>query len=539
MATEQSNTNQPPAAIAARTGVSTTHVSEWIAAIRRQSTRILGWNLKFTPVTSTADELEQQLRQADRTCWQAAIGDGLTTVGFVHLDLADDPQADRTFLATSELADILATLVTRIVTSERLLESTSSEFSTLADLGLSVGRQQDLQEIVRELLLAAVKLTGFRSIAFYLLNPRTDQLCLKTSYSVDPIQFVHETRHLRNHPPDLDALNGNTVHLNRGNISTELETWLPTHIRTGICLPVQTETNPFGTLWIYDRRKRQLTDRDSHVLASIAAQIAGVLERAVLVTESADQYRLRRELQVVSQFQPDETFHFVSKGSRYEANARSTARHEVGGDLCEMIELDETRTALILGDASGDSIPAALVMSAVRGAVHALTHDLLDVAVKPADVVRRLNQVLCNVTPAHQFMTLLYGVFDTQHMTFEYCNAGHPAPFFLHRGETRLLESHGMLLGVVEQTQYGSGSVALCAGDLLVGFSDGISEAMSAQHQMFRSEGIAGVIRQFSDCTAREVVDAIWSTMEQHTAGSGDGDDRTVVAVKMLDRRAP
>ena len=107
--------------------------------------------------------------------------------------------------------------------------------------------------------------------------------------------------------------------------------------------------------------------------------------------------------------------------------ARCASCYELGGDLCEVIPLSADRTAIAIGDASGNSIPAAMIMSAVRGAL--LTHPADEDGV--AQLLTKTNEGLCRITRSHQFMSLCYGVYDARNWRFTYCNAGHPAPLLV------------------------------------------------------------------------------------------------------------
>jgi sigma-B regulation protein RsbU (phosphoserine phosphatase) len=300
----------------------------------------------------------------------------------------------------------------------------------------------------------------------------------------------------------------------------------------GLCLPVESEAGPFGTLWAYDRRDRAPGQHEYHVLESIAAQIASVLERVVLKHESDMQHRMSRDLAVASESQSTDIVSNPAHDPRLDVAAACTSRYELGGDLCELLSLSHGRTAIAVGDASGDSVPAAMIMSAVRGALRSISLGPKHDTSQPDQVIHEVNRVLYGMTAAHQFMSLLYGVLDTASMRFTYTNAGHPPPLVGRDGRTQPLTSHGMLLGVVEKFDYTRSVVELRPGDVLVLYSDGISEAMSKGREMFRCDGIAEAVERHMAGTARDVLQAIWSKLETHTRG-GESDDRTLLVIKL------
>ncbi|MCH8830917.1 MAG: serine/threonine-protein phosphatase, partial [Planctomycetes bacterium] len=309
--------------------------------------------------------------------------------------------------------------------------------------------------------------------------------------------------------------------------------WLPAGYAAGYCVAVKSPAGPLGTIWAFDRRDRNPPENDRRVLHSLASRIAAVLERVVLLRESDVQHRQQRDLNVASHSLPQDILRGISGHSGVDVAAVCTSRYELGGDLCELIALDDARMIVAVGDASGDSVPAAMVMSAARGAIRALCasgeFDVLETDV----LIGRLNRTLHDITAAHQFMSLLFGVLDLREKSFTYTNAGHPAPLHIRDSQVTALRSHGMLLGVLAETAYDHSVVHLQAGDTLVAFSDGISEAMNPGKTMFRQNGIEAAVTPVGERTADQLLQAILKDLESHTAGSGSGDDRTLLVMRM------
>jgi sigma-B regulation protein RsbU (phosphoserine phosphatase) len=511
----------------------TTDSQTWIQDLCRQFSDATGWPLQYTLFDSTDSKRSTDFKADPNWCWSKEISDGDQPVGHLHIDLPENPQADRSFLAVCDLAEITGELLNRLTASNRNLESRTQDVSTLVDVGLSVSREDDLQGALKRLLAAALDLTGFRASGFFLLNSNTEELTLRVSHCLDSQEIPFPRRNLSESQPDLEALSRGVMQIQKQD-SPELCHWLPAGIWTGFCVSVQSESGPFGTLWIFDRRSRIPTERERHVLQSIAAQICTVLERAVLLKESETQHRIRRELLSLTDEKTTDTITFTPKSSWFEAAGQSTSRYEIGGDLCELIEIDDRYTVVAIGDACGDSIPAAVVMSAVRGSLRTLTDEPIEVLLQTATIMSRINRSLHAITPAHQFMSMLYGVLDEEEKTFTYTNAGHPTPFMIKTdGETSNLISHGMLLGVVDYTKYESSVVSLSPQELMIGYTDGVSEAMSSQRQMFRSEGILDAIKENANASAINLYENIWSKLETHLTGGHPPDDRSLLVIKL------
>ncbi len=256
-----------------------------------------------------------------------------------------------------------------------------------------------------------------------------------------------------------------------------------------------------------------------------------MFERTVLQHECFTEHRLRHDVRVASEQQIPGLFQNLPAEVGFETAGFCTSRYELGGDLCEAISLDRDRTVILLGDACGDSVPAAMVMSAVRGAVHSLVDPQDEQVLDTERMMERLNRTLFAVTPAHQFMSLIYLVIDTRNRTLTYSNAGHPAPILLHRGEVQELQSHGVLAGVLDSANYGTSVCSIERDDLLVLFTDGITEAMSDRCTLFRAWGIIDTVKDHQNQSAKRVLEAITERLKAHTGGIAD-DDRTLAVIR-------
>jgi len=504
----------------------------WIRDSCRQFSDAAGWELKFLPASNgRADDVEARLRADAESCWYSEVTDGHGRIGFLQLVMPADLRNQHSFSSVGDLADAFAQLISRLATAGRLVESRTDELATLVDLGRSVPTEENLVEAVDRLLRGAIHLTSFRAAAFFLLDPSTERLKLRARAQREPHTIPAPIRSLAENPPDLGALVRGRAVLGGDEIG-HAAAWLPPGTATAVCLAVESEAGPIGTLWAYDRRRREPNDREIHVLESIAVQIATLLERVVLLRESEAQHRLQRDLQLASQCQAFDVITSLAADSGIEAAVRSTSRFEIGGDLCELISVEDGRTVLSIGDASGHGVSASIVMSAVRGAVRALGLDPRTIL--PADgVLERVNRALYSITPAHQFMSLMYGVIDTRQKLLTYSNAGHPSPIVLRDGAPIMLDSHGMLLGILADATYGASVMPITSGDTFIAFTDGVSEAMNGKRKMFRSDGIIEVLQANAGAAPQLILDAIWSQLESHLDGSAGHDDRSLMVIRV------
>ena len=158
----------------------------------------------------------------------------------------------------------------------------------------------------------------------------------------------------------------------------------------------------------------------------------------------------------------------------YEFAATNISSLQVGGDYFDFVDTVDGRTGIVIADVSGKGIPAALLMANLQAALQGQ-------AIHPgsvAAVVKRINSLLVRASEVHMFATFFYGVLDRRTGQFTYCNAGHNPPV-LQRvdGSRELLTEGGTVIGVVEDVEFLEASVALDPGDVIVMYTDGVSEA--------------------------------------------------------------
>jgi phosphoserine phosphatase RsbU/P len=502
----------------------------WINGICRRFSQATGWALRYESTSSRSVPGFGPRAVEASPLWETQLNADNGLSGRLVLDRPDDSLVEQELSRILALSELLAELVSQAELAQWELECRSQEFETLVDIGRLIPSDEDLSTALNRLVKASVQLTGFRSAGFFLLDPSGAHLSLKAEHHQESRSIPFPNRDLGMEAPDFAAIQNG-----RGQLSADASPmealWLPRGAATGVVLGVHLEDGPLGTLWAYDRRHREPDLREWHVLESIGAQLSAVFERTVLQHESSTEHRLRQDVRVASEQQNSGVFQNLPAGIGFETAGFCTSRYELGGDLCEAISLDSHRTVILLGDACGDSVPAAMVMSAVRGAVHSLVHPGNPRVLDANHMMERLNRALHAVTPPHQFMSLVYLVIDTQHQTLTYSNAGHPSPIHLHQGEVRELQSHGVLAGVLESATYGSSTSRISQGDLLILFTDGITEAMSDRCTMFRSRGIIDTVKDHAHQSAKRVLEAITQRLKEHTGGITD-DDRTLAVLR-------
>ena len=201
---------------------------------------------------------------------------------------------------------------------------------------------------------------------------------------------------------------------------------------------------------------------------------------------------------------------------------------EVGGGFYDFLELSSGRLGLIVGDATGHGMPAALVMATTRGMLRAVVQSLES----PGEVLAQVNEALAADIPPSTFVTCLYGILDPESGRFVYANAGHNLPCRRHNGQADELRARRMPLGLMPGTGYEEKEAVLEVGDSVLFYSDGLVEAHNPQREMF---GFPRLRRLVVEHAAEEgsLVDLLMDELRSFTGNEWEQeDDITLVTLR-------
>jgi phosphoserine phosphatase RsbU/P len=188
--------------------------------------------------------------------------------------------------------------------------------------------------------------------------------------------------------------------------------------------------------------------------------------------------------------------------------------------------LDDTHVAISIGDVCGKGLPAALVMSHLQASLRAFASP----QASPQAVVTAINGALCRHGDLQRFVTLFYGVYDTESRVLSFSNAGHNPPVLLRRdGSIARLSTGGTVTGVFEEATYEAGAVRLVPGDRLVLFTDGVTEASSPERTEFGDDRLLETLRRAEGLDAEGVLDCVFADVRAFSRSSLQDDATAVV----------
>jgi sigma-B regulation protein RsbU (phosphoserine phosphatase) len=260
---------------------------------------------------------------------------------------------------------------------------------------------------------------------------------------------------------------------------------------------------------------------------AVVAELKGALERE----RRAGEERLEREVRIAQQVQTRLFPQKVPRSDGLECHGVCRPARGVAGDYYDFLELDREHLGIAVGDVAGKGISAALLMASLQGALrsHASLSDE-----GPAQAACAINAQVHSLTDSHRFATFFWAVFEEPGRALTYVNAGHNPPMLLRRaGALERLTADGPPLGVFAGSQYEQRTVALASGDVLLVFSDGITEAPGPGEEEFGEARLERVLRDRCALPAAGLCDAILSAVQQFQNGAAQEDDMTVVVARV------
>ena len=228
--------------------------------------------------------------------------------------------------------------------------------------------------------------------------------------------------------------------------------------------------------------------------------LSELLRTQRLEQEISERARIEQELRVARRIQQASLPEEVPTLDRWEISPLYRPAREVGGDLYDFHLLSEGRLGVVIGDATGKGVPAALVMSTSCGMLQLAAQELDSSS--PGEVLSRVNETLFARIPSNMFVTCFYAVLEPESATLRYANAGHDLPYLWHGGAAEELRARGMPLGLMPGMHYEEKEIVLQEGDSALLYTDGLVEAHDPQREMFGFPRLQALIAEHAEETS-------------------------------------
>ena len=208
--------------------------------------------------------------------------------------------------------------------------------------------------------------------------------------------------------------------------------------------------------------------------------------------------------------------------------ARWEPASSFGGDYYDVMPIGDDAVAICIADVCGKGLPAALLMSNVQ----ATTRAFMAPGVHPEHAAAAINRALCQHVSLGRFVTMFVSIYDLPTRTLRYCNAGHNPPMVFTADGVARLEKGGLILGLFEHATFEEDTMQLKPGDLLVAFSDGVTEALSEAGEEYGEDRLLACVEAHRSRTPQELLDAIFASVREFSMGAVQSDDVTALVLR-------
>jgi len=309
---------------------------------------------------------------------------------------------------------------------------------------------------------------------------------------------------------------------------------LSTGIHSAMCAPLWItaqqgeQESVIGLVYLDSlQRRHSFTEEDLRVLTALANVVAVKIENARLLEESIEKRRMEQEMRVAAEIQNNLLPKCAPQVPGYDLAGSNRPCHTVGGDYYDFA-LEGADLLLAIGDVSGKGTGAALLMTVLRASVRGHWTES-----SPAEAVGRINRTVCQNIPENKYITFFMARLEPANGTLTYVNAGHNPPLLVRAsGDVEVLQVGGMVLGLFEAVSYESGVARLGPGDLLVAFSDGVTETWSAEDEEFGEKRLGEYLVRERTGTAAELQAGLLRTLDAFAGGAKATDDRTLIVLR-------
>jgi sigma-B regulation protein RsbU (phosphoserine phosphatase) len=286
-----------------------------------------------------------------------------------------------------------------------------------------------------------------------------------------------------------------------------------------------------GLITVFNKRSPEgFSANDQRLLSIIAAQSAQVIENARLIQKEQALLKIQEELRMAKDIQMNLLPKKFPVIDRYDIFAINESASEVGGDYYDFIKLSDSKIAFCLGDITGKGMPAAMLMANLQATLR--SQAAIQKSIK--DILRNCNIFLFHSTDSNKFATLFYAELDASQNLLIYCNAGHDSPLVVNEDKVMRLEKGGLLLGCFELAEYEQESKEIVLNEIIVIYSDGVTEAMNENEEEFGEDRLKIIITLNLNLSSKELAEKIIGEVKNHSLKVPQSDDISLMIIKRV-----
>ena len=418
--------------------------------------------------------------------------------------------------------------------------TTTDKLRMLLDITKKISRSLDLQEVLNQVMDTLDSLIPYDAAGIFVVECADEG---EVAGGEEPCVFKAEA--VRGY--DIEELSNLHLKLGEGFIGHVALTAEPIispdvrndpiyinarrETRSEMVAPIISNTEVIGVFDLESDQLNAYSDDDLQVLLLLASQVAIIIEKVMLHEQLIEKKRLEGQLEVARQVQLELLPARDPELEGYDISAYNYPTEEVSGDYYDWVKIFDDQIGLVIADVSGKGVPAALLMAFLRASLRAATH----IGYSPHVSMAKVNYLLWESIERNQFVTAFYGILDATNKTLSYTNAGHNPPLLLDKdGNAKFIDKGSLPLGMFRETRYHEYYLTTEPGDVLLLYTDGVTEAQNSQGEEFGRARLAEAARANQQLSARDLITAVKDEVMEWTDGIGATDDVTFFVIKAV-----
>ena len=446
---------------------------------------------------------------------------GLVCLG-EKLNKSDYTEDDVEFLAT--ILNISATavqnsmVINELKAVNRKLDSRVQRLSSLFELSKEFGLFLEPSKVIRLLvfsLLGQFLLKKFALVRFE--NEETE--ILDSKFDNEELLSLIKKYELRD--------------IKESIINDQIQKDFPelTLLGVELVVPMQLQGKTRGLILLGERPiKKEYSESDLEFIYSIGNLAIISLENTRLFYEALEKQKMEEDLLIARDIQRNLLPNTLPDYDSYDIAALNVSSKQVGGDYYDIIPLEDDKFYIAIADVSGKGVPASLMMANIQAFLQVICRQ----GIRIDEATGMINDLVTANTSEGRFITFFWGYIDTKKNTLTYVNAGHNPPYVIRDGKIFKLDKGGIILGVMNTVvPYIFEEVELKKNDVIILYTDGVSEAMNLKNEEYSEEKLQEVAESLVDKTAEEILNGIKEDVQIFTQGNTQSDDITMIVIKV------
>jgi sigma-B regulation protein RsbU (phosphoserine phosphatase) len=456
----------------------------------------------------------EKINSSDECVGVICLGEKLNKSSYSE----DDLEFLRTILNISATAVQNSIVLNKLTKLNRKLDSRLNRLNSLFELSKEFGLFSESTKVAKLLVYSIIGQFLISKFAVVSFNDNNIEILESKVPEEKLIQALKKYEYLK----IINSLKKDEIKQNYEELSK---------IGFELIVPMQRQGNTRGLILLGRRiNNSDYNESDIEFIYSTGSLAIISLENQKLFKEALEKQKMEEELEIARDIQRNLLPSFIPQFNSFEIAGENISSKQVGGDYYDIIKLNENNFYVAIADVSGKGVPASLLMANIQAFLKIICRQ----GIKIDEATGIMNDLITENTSDGRFITFFWGIFDEPNKTMTYVNAGHNPPLLIRDNKIIKLDKGGIIFGVMKTfIPYSSEVVKLQGNDVIILFTDGITEAMSKNHEEFSDERLERIVLNLTSKSAEEILNAIKKEVQIYTMGAPQSDDLTLVVIKV------